>query len=69
MYITGDDTMFEIEKKYKSANVSRTIRFTEDIFERLNKTAYENGISFNLLVLQCCRYAIDNMTPADEKNQ
>lgn len=65
MYITGDDTMFEIEKKYKSANVSRTIRFTEDIFERLNKTAYENEISFNLLVLQCCRYALDNMAPPE----
>ena len=57
--------LFEIEKKYKSANVSRTIRFTEDIFERLNKTAYENEISFNLLVLQCCRYALDNMVPPD----
>ena len=65
VYITGDDTMFEIEKKYKSANVSRTIRFTEDIFERLNKTAYENETSFNLLVLQCCRYALDNMAPPD----
>ena len=57
--------LFEIEKKYKSANVSRTIRFTEDIFERLNKTAYENEISFNLLVLQCCRSALDNMAPPE----
>lgn len=55
--------MFEVEKKYKSASVSRTIRFTEDLFEQLNKVADENEISFNLLVLQCCRYALDNMAP------
>ena len=56
----GVDIMFKIEKDYKSANVSRTVRFTEQLFERLNKTATENNISFNLLVLQCCKYALDN---------
>lgn len=53
--------MFEVENKFKNANVARTIRFTEDLFDRLNTVAAENDISFNLLVLQCCRYAIDNM--------
>lgn len=52
--------MFKIEKEFKSANISRTIRFTETLFEKLNKTAVENDISFNLLVLQCCKYALDN---------
>ncbi len=52
--------MFKIEKELKSANISRTIRFTEPLFERLNQTATDNGISFNLLVLQCCKYALDN---------
>ncbi len=52
--------MFKIEKDFKSANVARTVRFTEPLFERLNETAAKNGISFNLLVLQCCRYALDN---------
>ncbi len=52
--------MFKIEKELKSANISRTIRFTEPLFERLNQTAADNGISFNLLVLQCCKYALDN---------
>ncbi|MDO5311273.1 MAG: hypothetical protein Q4E94_05135 [Clostridia bacterium] len=53
--------MFEVENKFKNANVARTIRFTEDLFDRLNTVAAENDISFNLLVLQCCRYALDNM--------
>lgn len=52
--------MFKIENEFKSANISRTIRFTEPLFERLNKTASENNISFNLLVLQCCKYALEH---------
>ena len=53
--------MFKIDNELKSANVARTIRFTEPLFEKLNKTATENGISFNLLVLQCCKYALENL--------
>ena len=52
--------MFKINKEFKSANVSRTIRFTEPLFEGLNEVASKNGISFNLLVLQCCNYALEN---------
>ncbi len=53
--------MFEVENKYKNANVSRTIRFTESLFEQLNDIVVENDISFNLLVLQCCQYALNNI--------
>lgn len=53
--------MFEIENELKSANIARTVRFTEPLFEKLNKTASENNISFNLLVLQCCKYALEDM--------
>ena len=53
--------MFKIDSKFKNANVSRTIRFTEDMFEELATLAQQNGISFNNLVLQCCRYALDDM--------
>ena len=52
--------MFKIEKELKNANVPRTIRFTESLFEELNKLASENKISFNLLVLQCCKYALEH---------
>lgn len=58
--------MFKIDNEMKNANVARTIRFTEPLFERLNATAAENNISFNLLVLQCCKYALDDM-PEDEQ--
>ncbi len=53
--------MFKVDNELKNANTPRTIRFTEALFEKLNKTAQENNISFNLLVLQCCKYALDEM--------
>ena len=53
--------MFKVDNELKNANAPRTIRFTEALFEKLNKTAQENNISFNLLVLQCCKYALDEM--------
>ena len=55
------DCMFKIDTKFKNANVSRTIRFTEVLYEELATLAQQNGISFNNLVLQCCRYALDDM--------
>ncbi len=58
--------MFKINNEFKSANISRTVRFTEPIFEKLNKIASENEISFNLLVLQCCKYALDNLDESEK---
>ena len=53
--------MFKIDNELKSANIARTVRFPEPLFEKLNNTASVNNISFNLLVLQCCKYALENM--------
>ena len=53
--------MFIIDKNLKNANIPRTIRFTDDMFEKLNHISTQNKISFNLLVLQCCQYALENM--------
>ena len=52
--------MFKVDNELKCANVARTIRFTEKLFDILNKYAAENNVSFNSLVLQCCKYAMDN---------
>lgn len=53
--------MFRVDNELKNANVARTVRFTDPLFEKLNKTAAKYNISFNFLVLQCCKYALDNM--------
>lgn len=50
--------MFEVDNSLTSANIPRTIRFTENIFSELQELAFESNISFNLLVLQCCKYAL-----------
>ncbi|MBR7165255.1 MAG: hypothetical protein IKD18_03155 [Clostridia bacterium] len=52
---------FVINTDGKNANVARTIRFTEPLFESLAAVAQQNKISFNDLVLQCCKYALNNM--------
>lgn len=57
--------MFQVENELKNANVPRTIRFTEPLFERLNRVATEKNVSMNLLVLQCCKYALDNLAQDD----
>ena len=59
--------MFEVNNHLKNANLPRTIRFTEEIFDQLNHLAAQNKISFNLLVLQCCQYALDNTYTCREK--
>lgn len=67
--VKGGIEMFEIDNQYTNANVPRTIRFTEKLFEDLNKTAEDNNISFNMLVLQCCRYALDHLMQSEEQSQ
>lgn len=58
--------MFKIQNEYHNANIPRTVRFTEKIFDNLMKVAYKNGISFHLLVLQCCRFALEQIAPNEK---
>ena len=57
--------MFKIQKVDKvnksSANISRTIRFPEDLFEDYSKLSDETGVSFNSLVLEAMRYAYKDL--------
>ncbi|MBR0026758.1 MAG: hypothetical protein IJP37_06320 [Clostridia bacterium] len=56
---------FRVGWDFQGANIQRSVRFTEKLFEKLNSTAQQHGISFNLLVLQCCSFALDHL----EENQ
>lgn len=55
--------MFKITKVESS---NKTIRMPNDLIERLEKLAYKNDISFNQLVIQCCRYSLANLEPDEE---
>ena len=59
--------MFKIDNEMKNANIPRTVRFTEQLFDRLNRVPAADNISFNLLVLQCCKYALDDMNEDKDK--
>ena len=55
--------MFDVKnyQKQKNSNISRTIRFPEELFDQVNKLSAKNNISFNSFVLSCIKYSIDNM--------
>lgn len=61
--------MFKIINKYTQANIPKTVRFTEEINEKLYSMAQKENISFNELVLRCCQYAIENYEPNDEQKE
>ena len=67
--VGAGDHVFKIDTRGKNANIPRTIRFTEELFERLGNIAQDKGISFNYLVLQCCEYALDNLETADREEK
>lgn len=52
--------MFRIKKVDK---ITKTFRIPEDMLKELEKHAQNNSISVNKLVIQCCRYALDNLDP------
>lgn len=51
--------MFEV-KKNKSSN--KTIRMPDELIEKLQSIADKNDISFNQLVVQCCEYALNDIS-------
>lgn len=57
--------MFKIQKIDKAtkqnANIPRTIRFPEDIFNKYNEISSETGISFNSLVIEALKYALNDL--------
>lgn len=50
---------FEI-KKCESSN--KTVRMPNDLIEKLHKIAESKNVSFSQVIIQCCIYALDNIT-------
>ena len=65
--------MFKIQKLDKvnkqNANIPRTIRFPEDLFNDYNNLAQETGVSFNSLVLSAMRYAYKDLQIEDNSKK
>lgn len=56
--------MFEVKKPQSS---NKTIRMPDPLIEKMQKIADKNNISFNQLVVQCCEYALDNISQKEKK--
>ncbi len=50
--------MFKVTKPEYS---NKTFRMPNDLIEQLEQIAQEKSVSLNQLVIQCCKYALDNL--------
>ncbi|MGN0523380.1 MAG: toxin-antitoxin system HicB family antitoxin [Eubacterium sp.] len=50
--------MFKVTKPEYS---NKTFRMPNDLISQLEKLAQEKQVSLNQLVIQCCKYALDNL--------
>lgn len=55
--------VFQIKRKEYT---NKTFRLPADLVDKLEKIAQNNGISLNNLVVQCCEYALNDMSVPDE---
>ena len=46
--------------KFKNSNVQTSVRFPEDIYNKLKKLAKDNDMSFNNVVISCIQYALED---------
>ena len=52
--------MFKIDRTLLKPNISRTIRFTQPLSEWVQMVSERENISFNQVVLQCCKNGMDD---------
>lgn len=51
--------MFHIDKAFLHPNIGITVRFTPVIYEWLKSVCVREDITFNQLVLQCCKNCME----------
>lgn len=56
--------MFKVEK---DEFVNKTFRIPVELLKRLEILAQNEKVSLNNLVIQCCKYALNNMKNDDTK--
>lgn len=52
---------FKIPDIEKETTVTKTIRIKQNLVEELEELASKNNITFNRLVLECIKFAIENL--------
>lgn len=51
--------MWKIQKGYNTVN--KSFRLPDKMVENLDQLAFNNNISLNQLVIQCLKFALDNL--------
>lgn len=51
--------MFRVDKALINPNIARTIRFTPTLFDWIKQVSEREDMSFNQVVLQCCKNAME----------
>ena len=59
MGVKENSHMFDVKK---TEMVNKTFRFPAELIKRLGIVAQQKEVSINNLVVQCCEYALDNLT-------
>lgn len=54
--------MFKVKRE---EYINKTFRMPTELVKRLQDVAQNQGVSLNKLVVQCCEYALDNLTEDD----
>ncbi len=57
--------MFKLQKGYDEY-ITKTFRLPKEFVENLEKIAFDNNLSLNQLVIQCLKYAIDNLEESQD---
>lgn len=58
--------MFRVDKTLLNPNIPVTVRFTSILYAWLHDKADKEGISFNQMILLCCKYAMDEQEQSAE---
>ncbi len=52
--------MFKISG-YKEVHVTKSVRFSKDLLDKIQKQAKSNNITFSKFVILACEYALQNL--------
>ena len=61
--------MYKVFNEFSRPNIPKTIRFPEKMSLELGRLSTQHDIFFNRIVLQCCRYALDNLQPKENPSR
>ncbi len=57
--------MFFVDRTLLKPNIPKTVRFTSILYDWIKEVSEKEGLSFNQVVLICCKNAKDQYTEAD----